>query len=166
MYSLRESILAQLEMGGFEVVFDAPIGRPPAAVEVPKPAPPPPKQDFNIAVPQKQADSGDALWERAESLEALNAALVQNRLYAGKGFKKGEGRAPNPKLFLVYENPSQYPPEAQEMMVNLVTKVLKVAELDCYITYWLKADLGRALMPREKIFATNALKKEAVLVRP
>ena len=174
----RNYLLAQAELGTFELVLKEPVilmprvaaavpaipavatvpiaPASPAAVPMPQPLAP-------IAPPSTENDN---LWTSAQNANEFYEALKQHSLYK-KSTRLSSFETPKEKknapYILIFHSPKELSAEAKEMLKRLFEK-LGIEFEACAISFFIKSNW--AVMPREKTALAEMLKKEIALLNP
>jgi len=166
-HPLHTYLMAQGELGGFEVVLPSPLSEPrfsdsPDSSDLPKPVlEVKPKPVLEVA---KQND--DSLWKDASSLKDFYEALKEHSIYT-KGMRSISFCVPEIKTdvpyFLVFPSPLELTAEARDILGRLFKK-LEIDLNKCGISFFLKCD--DTALPREKNILKEMLNKEIELVNP
>jgi len=172
--SLRTYLLAQGELGGFDVlvdglVLDEPVlnadkGQPrgvapTAAANLPPPPTPQPKP---VAVPQY-----DSLWKNAGNPDDFYSALQKHSIYTKSmrslSFSAPKGIKINAAYLLLFYSPQELTADSRNVLERLFKK-LGVDLGACAISFFFKCNA--AVMPREKTVLKEMLCKEVELINP
>jgi len=159
-HPLHTYLMAQGELGGFEVLLSEPrfsglkdLEKPTLEVK-PKPV---------LEVAKKDDDS---LWKNAGCLGDFYEALKGHSVYA-KGMRLLSFCAPEIKTdvpyFLVFPSPLELTAEAKDILGRLFKK-LEIDLNKCGVSFFLKCN--DAALPREKNVLKDMLCKEIELVNP
>lgn len=184
---LREYITAQAELGGEDVFLDEPWSLassakgshakspsvktfPEKSVEL-KPAAP---IAWNLPSQALTTPENEAAFEKVETLSSFYEALQKDMLYAKskKTFCAGEGKD-TPSVMLVFYAPlpaemnagGLWNTEVGTMLSNLFEN-LQVKKEDCFVTYFYKMPMVRAVSPLMVTRLRRMFAKEVSLVHP
>jgi len=153
-HPLHTYLMAQGELGGFEVVLPFSDLPKPILEVVPKPV-------LEVA---KQND--DSLWKDASSLGDFYEALKGHSIYT-KGMRSISFCVPEIKTdvpyFLVFPSPLELTAEAKDILGRLFKK-LEIDLNKCGVSFFLKCE--DTALPREKNVLKEMLCKEIELVNP
>ena len=156
-HPLHTYLMAQGELGGFEVVLPLPLSEPLSEPEFSEL-----KNSQNFEKPVQD----DSLWKNAGCLGDFYEALKGHSLYT-KAMRSFSFCAPqiktNVPYFLIFHSPLELTPEARDILERLFKKI----EVDlnvCGISFFLKCN--DAALPREKNILKEMLCKEIELVNP
>ena len=174
-HPLHTYLMAQGELGGFEVVLPSPLSEPEFSefknvqnMEKPtlevKPKPVLEVKSKPILEVAKQND--DSLWKDASSLKDFYEALKEHSIYT-KGMRSISFCVPKIKTdvpyFLVFPSPLELTAEAKDILGRLFKK-LEIDLNKCGVSFFLKCE--DTALPREKNVLKEMLCKEIELVNP
>jgi hypothetical protein len=160
---LQTYLLAQGELGGFDVVLSSlPL---PKAKPQPEPKPEP-KPQIPVSV-KPVVSQDDSLWKNANNIDDFYKALQKHSVYT-KSMRSLSFYVPkevktNAAFLLLFHSPQELTEAAKEVLGRLFKKLCLDLK-SCAISFFFKCDA--VAMPREKPALREMLYKEIELLSP
>jgi hypothetical protein len=156
-------LLAQGELGGFEIVLPKGISNTPIPTPPPKPMPPPPQPP-----PPQNTSEHDSVWKNADNIADFYLALQKHSLYnksaRSSSFVAQKEAKINAEYLLLFHSPQELTGEAKEILERLFKK-LDVDLNSCAMSFFFKCN-ATTVMPREKAVLKEMLCKEIEFINP
>jgi len=162
---LQTYLLAQGELGGFDVVLSSPLLSEPRCPRLKD------LQDFNpepqIPALAKPVSQDDSLWKNTGSIDDFYKALQKHSVYT-KSMRALNFYVPNKinikaPLLLLFHSPTEFTAEAKEILERLFKK-LDIDLNGCAISFFFKCN--ETVYSREKPILREMLNKEIELLNP
>jgi hypothetical protein len=159
--SIKTYLLAQSEMGGFEIVLPLPLLLSEPGFSGLKDS-----QDLPKPIP-KVAAQNDSLWKNAACLNDFYEALRKHSIYAKSmrplSFLVPKEIKTNASYLLLFHSPQELTAESKDILERLF-KRLGIDLNSCAISFFFKCN--ETAMPREKPVLREMLCKEIELLNP
>ena len=151
--SLKTYLLAQGEMGEFDVVLNGPVTRVRNIAEE--------GQTHRFV---STVSRNDSLWKNTDNINDFYEALQEHSIYAKsmRSFCAPEGKV-NAAYLLLFHSPLELTAAAREILERLFKK-LRVDLSSCEVSFFFKCNA--MAMPREKAILREMLYKEIELLNP
>ncbi|GHV16842.1 hypothetical protein AGMMS49938_17210 [Fibrobacterales bacterium] len=155
---LENAILAQGELGGFEVILDKPLDLSPQATarattqaiaQTAIRQVMPPNQKQTVPLPKPQSPPQKVVLPATPKVIPKNLTLSPIK---------------NASYLLILRSPSELSSEAKTLLTNFFANIAKVNLNDCAIVFFTEND--KKVMPREQISLKNSLSEEVKNLNP